>query len=120
MRRKSSAPSVKSDSGVDDFLDLHNDEDSSIFMADAMSSGDNSEIEKESTQDDNEDVNEDVNEGTSLLSPQPTYGDVNFNQNINQNKETVSVPVYASPARPHLPSPSASNNPHPGFQTHLE
>jgi hypothetical protein len=119
MRRKRSAPSLKSDSGVDDFLDLPNDEDSSIFMADAMSSGDNSEIEKESTHDDNEDMNEDVNEGTSLLSPQPTYGNVNFNH-INQNKEIVSVPVYASPARPHLPSPSASNNPHPGFQTDLE
>lgn len=104
MRRKGSAPSLKSDSGVDDLLDLPNDEGSSIFMADAMSSGDSSDIEKESTQDSNNDINEE----TSLLSPRPTYGSVKINKN-NQD-----VPIYASPATPHLPSPSASNNAHPG------
>jgi hypothetical protein len=75
-------------------------------MADAMSSGNSSDIEKEPTERD-----EDVNEGTSLLSPQPTYGAVT----INKSKEE-DVPIYASPARPHLPSPSASNNnAHPGI-----
>jgi hypothetical protein len=109
MRRKGSVPSLKSDSGVDDFLELPNDEGGSIFMADAMSSGDSSEIEKDGT----EDGNYGINEGTSLLSTRPTYGSVN----IKQNKE--EVPVYASPARPHLPSPSASNNAHPGKQNNF-
>ena len=107
MPRKRSAPSLKSDSGVDDFLELPegDDQGSSIFMADAMSSGDTSDIEKESSNGDNEDIHE----GTSLLSPRPMYGGVT----ISKNKE--DVPIYASPARPHLPSPSASNNALPGI-----
>lgn len=75
-------------------------------MADAMSSDNTSDIEKESSNEDNEDINE----GTSLLSPRPIYGG---GVAINKNKE--DVPIYASPARPHLPSPSASNNSHPGI-----
>ena len=109
MPRKISAPSFKSDSGVDDFLELPGDEGSSIFVADALSSGNTSDIEKESTAD-----NDDVDEGTSLLSPRPRYGS-GGGGTINKTKE--DVPIYASPARPHLPSPSASNNAHPGTNT---
>ena len=147
MRRKPSAPSLKSDSGPEDFLDFHhpthtNDDDdtqSSIFMADPTESGNSSDEEKDGNTSTPyeygvEDAETQVTEGTSLLSaPAPTsqrratYGGVAVfvKQEEAWKKEQggiwsgsggQSVPnvIYASPARPHLPSPSASNPRLPG------
>jgi len=143
MRRKRSAPSLKSDSGPEDFLDFQpsqtNDDDdtqSSIFMADPTESGNSSDVEKDDSTSTPyeygvEDAETEVTEGTSLLAaPAPksqrraTYGGVAalVKQEEAWKKEEggiwsggasggQSVPnvIYASPARPHLPSPSASN-----------
>lgn len=137
MRRKPSAPSLISDSGPEDFLDFHHhdfddDAQSSIFMADATESGNTSDREKDdSTTSPNEyalGVDEgEVTEGTSLLAPptarRATYGGVTILKHTKEEEQEVwkeegfwnggghSVPnvIYASPARPHLPSPSASN-----------
>jgi hypothetical protein len=127
MRQKRSALSLKSDSATEDFLDLqyntNNDEESSIFMADATSSGNTSDLEKDYTNYIPEDIEEaeEVTEGTSLLGPyrgRSVYGGVNMLK--EEGKEELgsqSVPnvIYASPARPHLPSPSTSNPLIPGI-----
>ena len=127
MRRKSPAPSLKSDSGPEDFIEIRNDDDedqaSSIFMADLTSSGDTSDFEKDTTTSspnefDYDEDPEEVTEGSSLLGANRdsnTYAGITSNDNGSDNKNSYgghSLPniVYASPARPHLPSPSASNS----------
>ena len=155
MRRKPSAPSLKSDSGPEDFLDFHHhhhhhtttdneddngeDTQSSIFMADPTESGNTSDQEKDDStatpyEYGLEDGEMEVTEGTSLLAVpsarRAMYGGVALlKQEEAWKEESVwndrgggggggagagggqSVPtvIYASPARPHLPSPSASN-----------
>jgi hypothetical protein len=124
MPRKPSAPSVKSDSGPDEFLDLRDDE-GSIFMADATSSGSTSDLEKDGKdRDDNEegevdegggdgDGDGEVDEGTSLLpSRRATYGGISLKKSIEDfitNGKSMPSIIYASPARPRLPSPATSN-----------
>ena len=127
MRRKRSAPSLKSDSGLEDFIEIHNDDDdqaSSIFMADATSSGDTSDLEKDTTTATpnefcHDEDPEEVTEGSSLLGATRNSniygGTTSKDTTSNSNKDSYgghSLPsiVYASPARPHLPSPSASNS----------
>lgn len=117
MRRKRSALSLKSDSGPEDFLDYHNDDDqaSSIFMADATSSGSLSDLEKESTTgtpmdpDQEEESGEVVTETTSLLG---SHNRPSSQGGSKENTKENSFPnvIYVSPARPHLPSPSTSNS----------
>src|SRR5579862_3536721 len=110
MRRKLSAQSFKSDSGAEDYTEDNDDE--TIFMADATSSGETSDLEKESSRRD------EIHEGTSLLPRRLcTYGGVSIKgDKIEEEAESQSVPdiIYASPRRPHLPSPSASNSRLPG------
>ena len=126
MRRKRSAPSLKSDSGPEDFVEISYDDDdqaSSIFMADATSSGNSSDLEKDTTTStpneyDHEGDAEDVTEESSLLAANRAsnmYGGITSKDTGSYNKNSYgghSLPsiVYASPARPHLPSPSASNS----------
>src|SRR5436309_816353 len=121
MRRTPSAPSLRSDSGQEDLIenDVDDDQASSIFMADAASSGNASDLEKESTSTefDHERNQAVMTEETSLLSPthrlSTTYGGT-ASIEAPQSKDTMisgnSLPsvVYASPAKPYLPSPSAS------------
>jgi hypothetical protein len=123
MRRKRSAPSIKSDSATEDFLDLqyntNNDEESSIFMADATSSGNTSDLEKDSNYTP-ENTEEQVTEGTSLLGQyrgRSGYTGINLKEEGKEEFGSQSVPnvIYASPARPHLPSPSTSNPLIPGI-----
>jgi hypothetical protein len=120
MPRHHPAPSLKSDSGPDDLPDPHDDE-GSIFMADATSSGNSSDLEKEASKgreaddyDDYEDYEqEDITEGSSLLpSRRATYGGISLQKSMDDftsNGKSVPSVIYASPARPHLPSPSTSN-----------
>jgi hypothetical protein len=131
MRRKRSAPSLKSDSATEDFLDLetyNNDEESSIFMADATSSGNTSDLEKESTStpEDTTEVYEEgdeMTEETSLLgqsgqsgqSGRDRYGGISKQGKEDYASQSVPNVIYASPARPHLPSPSTSNPLAPGM-----
>ena len=107
MLRKSSAQSLKSDSAIEDY---DNEEDETIFMADATSSGgdDMSELEKEFSGKEDEEE-EEVNEGTSLLPRQRDYE--YGKKGVMKALESQSLPnvIYTSPKRPHLPSPSASN-----------
>lgn len=123
MTRKPSAPSLKSDSGPDDLLELRDDE-GSIFMADTTSSGSTSDLEKDVKDRDNEgEVDEDgddgdgdgeVDEGTSLLpSRRATYGGISLKKSIEDfmtNGKSMPSIIYASPARPQLPSPATSNS----------
>jgi len=108
MLRKSSAQSLKSDSAIEDY---DNEEDETIFMADATSSGgdDMSELEKEFSGKEDEEEEEEVNEGTSLLPRQRDYE--YGKKGVMKALESQSLPnvIYTSPKRPHLPSPSASN-----------
>ena len=90
-------------------------------MADAASSGDASDLEKENTptEFDHEGDQGVITEETSLLRRthrrSTTYGGFVAIE-VPHGKDTMitghSLPsvVYASPARPHLPSPSASNS----------
>lgn len=126
MRRKPSAPSLKSDSGPEDFIEIHygdDDQASSIFMADATSSGNTSDSEKDITtgapsEFSHEGDPEEVTEESSLLGAirgSNIYGGMTSKDMTSYNKDSYdghSIPsiVYASPARPHLPSPSASNS----------
>jgi hypothetical protein len=117
MRRKRSAVSLKSDSGPEDFIDYHNNDDqaSSIFMADATSSGSISDLEKESTTgtpmdpDQEEESGEVVTETTSLLG---SHNRTSYQNGSTENTKEDLFPdvIYVSPARPHLPSPSTSNS----------
>lgn len=121
------------------YTNIHHENDdedaqSSIFMADPTESGNTSDQEKDdSTATPYEyGVDEDeteVTEGTSLLAPPParraTYGGValvkqeeawkeegvwsSIGEGVGGGGQSVPNIVYASPARPHLPSPSASN-----------
>jgi len=135
MRRKPSAPSLKSDSGPED-LDLHDSEDreSSIYAADVTSLGTLSDVEKEPAPEEDEEQ-EEVTEGTSLLPPfyaktrasSSFYGSCTINDDFAKDEDgddgeqglSQSFPdvIYASPVRPHLPSPSASNPRAPGTPT---
>lgn len=111
MRRKLSAQSLKSDSGVEELYD--NNDDETIFTADATSSGEQSDLEKDNSTSQPPNTND---EGTSLLSHRrlATYGgtSVKPDDKLEEEHESQSLPnvVYASPIRPHLPSPSASNS----------
>ena len=117
MRRKRSASSLKSDSGPDDEYPS-DDEGNSIFMADAASSGNASELEKDDATETPDDF---VNESTSLLGlRQATYGRSTFKEDDKEefwdvNGQSLPTVVYASPAQPHLPSPSASTSRVPGI-----
>src|SRR5947207_7044412 len=126
MRRNTSLHNLKSDSGLEDFVEIYNDDDqaSSIFMADATSSGNSSDLEKESRTGSpnefyHEEYGDEVTEGSSLLAgPQysNTYGgittlkDTTLNNKDSYGGHSLPSIIYASPARPHLPSPSASNS----------
>ena len=126
MQRKRSAPSLKSDSGPEDFIEIHNDNDdqaSSVFTADATSSGDISDLEKDTTTGipnafGHEEDLEEATEESSLLGAMRhsnIYGGIASKHTSSGTKDSYdehSLPsiVYASPARPHLPSPSASNS----------
>jgi hypothetical protein len=129
MRRKPSSQSFKSDSGPEDLL-THPDNES-IYVADATSSGTLSDGEKEYPADEDEDGipegDEEVTEGTSLLAPSGKarekgryssssyYGGCTIKDKFGKEGGDVGVSqslpdvIYASPIRPHLPSPSASN-----------
>jgi len=112
MRRNLSAQSLKSDSDVEDFYDNNND-DETIFTADATSSGEQSDLEKDNSASRPSNTND---EGTSLLSHRrvATYGRTSLkpNDKLEEEHESQSLPnvIYASPIRPPLPSPSASNS----------
>jgi hypothetical protein len=137
MRRKPSSQSFKSDSGPEDLLSHPDNEDrESIYVADATSSGTLSDGEKEYPADDEEDEGgreEEVTEGTSLLAPSGKarekgryssssfYGVGTIKDKFGKEGDvgvSQSLPdvVYASPVRPHLPSPSASNRHSQGTQ----
>jgi hypothetical protein len=149
MRRKRSAQSLRSDSGLEDYQDDFVEGEGSIFMADATSSDNGSsdmekddesptlnrlgdvdeEEEHEQIADEQDgDAEEEINETSRLLErngrrvfsysgpPTRDYNDgFGFKSDVKDYKEEAwggaSVPniVYASPARPYLPSPSASN-----------
>jgi hypothetical protein len=125
MRRKPSAPSLLSESGPEDSQDFHDYDDgsSSIYMATATSSGNASDAEKESDNGTMNDLSQDVEddevtEGTSLLLPSRRanlYGGISIkddpkDDHLAANSHSVPSVVYASPVKPHLPSPSASNS----------
>ena len=102
-------------------------------MADPTESGNTSDLEKDDSTSTPYEYGVDgsemeVTEGTSLLAPpsskmrRTTYGGVALVKQEEEDEEAwkeenvwngggQSVPnvIYASPARPHLPSPSASN-----------
>jgi len=150
MRRKQSAPSLKSDSGPEELdLDGSEDRESSIYVADATSSGTLSDLEKdpasdipEEDEDEEDEGHEEVSEGTSLLPPfyakarasSSFYGSCTIKDDFGEDEDgedgelglSQSFPdvIYASPVRPHLPSPSASNphaqsiSPRPQKQSH--
>jgi len=132
MWRKPSAPSLKSDSGPEELdLDGSEDRESSIYVADATSSGTLSDVEKYPASDvpeeEEEEGQEEVSEGTSLLPPfyakahasSSFYGSCTIKDDFGKDEDgedgelglSQSFPdvIYASPVRPHLPSPSASN-----------
>lgn len=125
MRRKHSAPSIISDSGPEDSHDFRDIDDgaSSIYMAAATSSGNVSDIEKESDNVTPNDLSQDadddqVTEGTSLLLPSRRtnlYGGVSLkddpkDDHLAANSHSVPSVIYASPVKPHLPSSSASSS----------
>jgi hypothetical protein len=105
MRRKRSASTLKSDSGPEE-----------VYPADAASSGNASELEK----DDAETPQDFVNESTSLLGlRRATYGGSTLKEDDKEefwdvNGQSLPTVIYASPAQPHLPSPSASSSRVPG------
>ena len=119
MWRRPSAQSLKSDYSAENPADS-DDEGESIFAAAPPSSGHTSDQEKESSTDDPDSHEQGeqegiVSESTSLLH-QPrrvrTYDGITVKgkAEIWVNGQSAPNVVYASPAKPHLPSPSASNS----------
>jgi hypothetical protein len=100
MKRNLSASTLKTDSDPGEFP---SDDGHSIFMADAITSDHETEIEKD-----------DDSENTPLLSLQrTTYSGSIKDDKLDyweMNGHSVPVVIYASPVQPHLPSPSVSNS----------